>query len=206
MLHYSTIDAKTLELLKQLVLLPEFKQLRLVGGTSLALQIGHRNSIGIDLFGIIDNELKLDQILKPPGKFHLIHKTSHIFICTINDIKVDIVNYSYPWLYDTFFSDNIPLADLEDISAMKLAAITGIGSKNDFIDIYFLLKEFSLQEMLSFYEEKYSDGALFLVLRSLTYFIGADKDADPKMLNEVSWSKIKETIILTINEYFQKRK
>ena len=98
------------------------------------------------------------------------------------------------------------MADLEDISAMKLAAITGIGSKNDFIDIYFLLKEFSLQEMLSFYEEKYSDGALFLVLRSLTYFIGADKDADPKMLNEVSWSKIKETIILTINEYFQKRK
>ena len=78
MLHYSTIDAKTLELLKQLVLLPEFKQLRLVGGTSLALQIGHRNSIGIDLFGNIDNELKLDQILKPPGKFHLIHRTSHI--------------------------------------------------------------------------------------------------------------------------------
>lgn len=206
MLYYSTIDAKTLELLKQLVSLPEFKQLRLVGGTSLALQIGHRNSIDIDLFGLIDDELKLDQILKPLGKFQLVHKTSHIFICTINNIKVDIVNYSYPWLCDTFFSDNIPLANLKDISAMKLAAITGRGSKKDFIDIFFLLKEFSLQEMLGFYKEKYSDGALFLVLRSLTYFIDADKDADPKMLNKVSWSKIKEKIILTINEYFQKGK
>jgi hypothetical protein len=49
MLYYETIDATTLELLKKLFEVPEFKGLRLAGGTSLALQIGHRKSIDLDL-------------------------------------------------------------------------------------------------------------------------------------------------------------
>ncbi len=51
MLYYKTIDSKTLELLKILMKTPEFSGLNLVGGTSLALQIGHRKSVDIDLFG-----------------------------------------------------------------------------------------------------------------------------------------------------------
>ena len=54
MLHYRTIDTKTLELLKKLQKIHEFSNLRLVGGTALALQIGHRKSIDLDLFGIVE--------------------------------------------------------------------------------------------------------------------------------------------------------
>ena len=45
MLHYEAVDSSTLEVLKALLEIPVFSELRLVGGTSLALQIGHRKSI-----------------------------------------------------------------------------------------------------------------------------------------------------------------
>ena len=51
MLSHKTIEPGTLELLKSLKLEPQFSQLRLVGGTSLALQYGHRVSIDLDFFG-----------------------------------------------------------------------------------------------------------------------------------------------------------
>jgi hypothetical protein len=50
MLHYESVDAETLDILKKLQAIPEFSQMRLVGGTALALQIGHRKSE--DLFSI----------------------------------------------------------------------------------------------------------------------------------------------------------
>ena len=62
------------------------------------------------------------------------------------------------------------LAQMEDIAAMKLSAVTGRGTRKDFIDISFLLQHFSLKRMLGFYMQKYYDGSEFLVLKSLTYF------------------------------------
>ena len=64
MLFYETIDATTLELLKKLQSNKVFENLLLVGGTSLALQMGHRVSIDIDLFGKIDiNNIELNKPL-----------------------------------------------------------------------------------------------------------------------------------------------
>ena len=68
-----------------------------------------------------------------------------------------MVNYPYPWLEDQIIEDNLRLAGLKDIIAMKLAAVTGRGSKKDFIDIFFLLKKYSLSEMMGFYKYKYND-------------------------------------------------
>jgi hypothetical protein len=82
-----------------------------------------------------------------------------------------------------------------DIAAMKLNAIAGRGSKKDFIDLYFLLKEFSLAKLLSFYEKKYEDGSVFMVLKSLTYFEDADVQQQPKMFVEFNWELCKKTII-----------
>jgi hypothetical protein len=203
MLYYSTIESKTLELLKNLISIPQLANLRLVGGTSLALQIGHRKSIDIDLFGGIDPDLRLDLILKEIGPLKIIKRSPHIFICTINDIKVDIVNYSYPWLDTQNTIDTIPLASRRDIAAMKLSAITGRGTKKDFIDLYFLLKEFTLEEILHFYQEKYADGAVFLVIRSLAYFADADKEAMPKMIIPLDWLLVKNTIISALNDYMK---
>jgi len=84
---------------------------------------------------------------------------------------------------------------------MKLAAITGRGSKKDFIDIYFLLKHYTFEELLLFYNQKYHDGSTFLVLRSLTYFEDADIELMPKMFENISWDAVKKTIAKTLKEY-----
>ena len=99
--------------------------------------------------------------------------------------------------------DGLRLAGLKDIAAMKLAAVTGRGTKKDFIDIYFLLQQFSLKEMMEFYTKKYADGSTFLVLKSLTYFEDAEPEQEPVMFNNISWAPIKETILKKHSEYLK---
>ena len=116
-------------------------------------------------------------------------------ITKINDIKVDFVNYKYPLLTEYLFIDNIRMLSTKDIAAMKLNAIAGRGSKKDFIDLYFLLNEFSLEEILDFYENKHNDGSGFMVQKSLTYFEDANLQQQPKMYQEFNWETCKQKII-----------
>jgi len=203
MLQYSTIDTKTLELLKKLQKVPDFSNLRLVGGTALALQLGHRKSIDIDLFGKIDSdELAISKELDKIGSVTRLKKSENINIYTINGIKVDIVNYHYKWLEKPIIEDNLILADKKDIAAMKLSAITGRGLKKDFIDLFFLLKHYNLKQMLGFYNQKYYDGSIFMVLKSLSYFDDANNDESPVMLKQENWENIKEYIRNALKLYF----
>ena len=84
---------------------------------------------------------------------------------------------------------------------MKLAAITGRGTRKDFIDLYFLLKRYTLSEMVSYYEKKYSDGSVFLVLKSLTYFDDAEREQTPVMMYHVSWEEVKRTITALVRQF-----
>ena len=202
MLHYQTIDLPTLELLKSLQQIPNFSNLRLAGGTALALQLGHRKSIDLDLFGAINiDELSLSKSLAGFGNPTLLNKSENIYIYLLNGIKVDIVNYHYPWLERELVLDKIVLAGKRDIAAMKLAAITGRGTKKDFIDIYFLLQHFSLEEMLDFYQHKYSEGSKFMVIKSLSYLDDADNEASPVMMIQTPWNDIKKEIMKILTKY-----
>lgn len=205
MLHYKAIDEPTLELLKQLQSIELFKDLRLVGGTSLALQIGHRKSVDLDLFGNIDvNVLEINKALSQTGNVTQLKDSRNIHVYIVNDIKVDVVNYAYPWLQDFILEEGIRLAKCEDIAAMKLSAITGRGTKKDFIDLYFLLKQIPLSRILQLYLDKYSDGSLFMVLKSLLYFEDADLDNMPDMLIPVKWGLVKKAIINAQKEYIKR--
>jgi predicted nucleotidyltransferase component of viral defense system len=173
-----------------------FQNFILVGGTSLALQIGHRNSIDIDLFGDqeINQKIFIDK-LSDFGAVEVSQASKNIMITSINDIKVDFVNYKYPLLSNFKTIDSIRLASLEDIAAMKLNAILGRGSRKDFIDLYFLLNKFSLNQILDFYKKKYIDGSEFLVIKSLSYFADADAQPQPKMYKDFDWEICKQKII-----------
>jgi len=175
---------------------PLFKNFNLVGGTALSLQIGHRNSIDIDLFG--EQEIDQNGFIETLKKFgDVLIKTSskNILITEINTIKVDFVNYKYKLLDKPFEIDQIRMLTDKDIAAMKLNAIAGRGSKKDFIDLFFLLKKYSLNEMISFYNQKYTDGSEFMVQKSLTYFDDADEQLSPKMLDDFNWETCKQKII-----------
>lgn len=196
MLQTQTVVPDLLELLKKIMDEPLFKNFNLVGGTSLALQIGHRNSIDIDLFG--NSEINSDLFIEKLSKFgelKVVQSTKNILITKINEVKVDFVNYKYPLLSQILFVENIRMLSTKDIAAMKLNAIAGRGSKKDFIDLYFLLNEFTLQEILNFYLQKYDDGSSFMVQKSLSYFLDADDQLSPKMYLDFNWETCKQKII-----------
>lgn len=201
MLHLETIEPKTLDLLRKLQALELFAQTRLVGGTALALQLGHRKSIDLDLFGSIED---LPEIIKDEcsslGAFQTSTFSKNFKMFWIDGIKVDTVNYPYAWLDECMIIDGVRLASRRDIAAMKISAIINRGTKKDFIDLYYLLKEFSLQQILQLYMAKYPEGSEFIALKSLTYFEDAESDPMPYMFDAVSWDEIKSAIRATVKK------
>lgn len=202
MLHLSTISTSALELLKQIQSIAEFSELRLVGGTALALQIGHRKSIDLDFFGKVEfEELNTNELFKNFKSAEINLKSKNINIYVINEIKVDFVNYPYPWLHEALVIDGIRMAHKEDIAAMKIAAITGRGSKKDFFDLFFLLKEYSLSEIIDLYKAKYFDASPYLAIKSLSYFDDAEIDPNPDMIQKANWEEVKLFLKKKIKEY-----
>ena len=203
MLFYSTIDSKTLQLLKDIQQLEVFKNFLLVGGTSLALQIGHRTSIDLDLFTSASYDLSTipDQI-KHLGQIRIVNQTPNILNLYLNEIKVDFVSYQYNFLSPGIIEDKIRLASIPDIAAMKLAAITGRGSRKDFIDLYFILQLYSLIELFDFYKTKFPDGSDLLVFKSLTYFDDAEIEPVPNMIKTADWNDVKNKIITETRALF----
>ena len=205
MLSLQTVYPDTLELLKRLSSLSIFQQMRLVGGTALALQYGHRRSVDLDFFGTITCSVdELTEELKAAvGELTLLSASKTIRVYSIQNIKVDIVNYGYGWIDDAVVSDEIILASPKDIAAMKVNAIIGRGTKKDFIDIYFLLRQFTFEQLLQLYLKKYSDGSEYRALLSMTYFDDADSQPMPFMFENVSWQQIKATICTAVEQYNQ---
>lgn len=201
MLHLDTVDDNTLDLLKQIQGNPHFRETRLVGGTALALQIGHRKSIDLDIFGNIELEpMELAQELQAYGNLSTRGSSSRIHRFMLRGVQLDIVKYDYPWLADPVTNEGIRLAGCRDIAAMKLAAITNRGTKKDFIDVSYLLDQFTLQEMLALYTRKFNDGACFTVLKSLAFFDDADADPMPNMLLPFDWEAAKDRLKAAIRQ------
>ncbi len=195
MLHIKTIDPVALGLLKNIQVNAHFSNTRLAGGTALALQIGHRTSIDLDIFGHVGLEpMEIQQELTSYGRVSVRSSTRRIQRLDISNIHVDIVDYGYPWLDNPLTLSGVRLASCRDIAAMKLAAVTNRGTRKDFVDIAFLLEHFTLPEMLAFYDRKFTDGSRFAVLKSLVYFADAEDDPLPNMLVPFNWKAAKKHI------------
>lgn len=203
MFSYRTIAPHTLELLKQLCQEPYLKDCRLVGGTALALQYGHRASVDLDFFGSFGPEVDtLFNVLRPYAEVQKIKDGPNIKVFFMDNIKVDFVNYSiYPWIDKPIEDESLRLASPKDIAAMKINAIEGRGSKKDFVDIYFLLQHYSLDEILSFYSQKFPNYSIYRALKSLIYFADADSKDMPTMFTDVSWDEIKTYIKKTVAKF-----
>ena len=203
MLHFETIAPGTLALLARIQSLPEFAQTRLVGGTSLALQFGHRVSIDLDLFGSWPLGTDLFETLKRVGK---VRKSSgsangRLQFFFVDCVKVDCVAYDeYPWLDPPVEGHGVRLAGLRDIAAMKVNAITNRGTRKDFVDLAFLLERFSMDEIFGWYGEKYAEASPALALRSLSYFVDAEADPLPRMLLPFDWDGAKSRISAAVRE------
>lgn len=200
MLQLQTVEPNTLELLRSLMQKKYLNSFVLVGGTALALQLGNRESIDLDMFSTADfsaNEV-LSSLL---NDYQIVvnNQLTQKLISTINQVKVDFIKFHYPFIRPFVVIENIRMASVEDIAAMKLDAITGRGSKKDFYDLYFLLQQFSIDDLFSFYIEKYPHQTTFHVIRSLTYFEDAEIQPNPIVFDKtITWEVVKHKIITTI--------
>lgn len=198
MLHKETIDAATLELLKRLMGDERLQGFVLVGGTSLALQIGHRISVDLDLF--TEKQFEADELREYLERnYHL--QTDYLAFATvkgeIDGVQVDCIAHAYPWLKPFVLEEGVRLASLEDICAMKLNAIAGNGTRiKDFVDVAYLSSMFSLEQMLKFYEEKYHANPL-MPLKGIVYFADINKNAPVKMANgkPLDWKSIEKRLL-----------
>ena len=205
MLSIQTVYPNTLELLKSLASQPELAQTRLVGGTALALQYGHRQSIDLDFFGLLpDDKEELVEMTKRVGNVLVTNRSKMILQTVINQIKVDFVDYSrYKWIDEPVLGDGFVLASDKDIAAMKVNAIIGRGTRKDFIDLYVLLQHYSLLEIMAFYKQKYPEFSEYRALLSMRYFEDAEMQDVPKMFIDTSWDSMKSTIIEAVKAYQQ---
>jgi hypothetical protein len=178
------------------------QQFVLVGGTALALQIGHRKSIDLDLFSLsdFDTDVLYDKLQRD---YHVELKvqTKGSIIAEIEGIKVDFIRFKYTFAHPLQVEEGIRMLSIHDIAPMKLDAITGRGNKKDFYDLYFLLEYFDLSDILEMYSIKYQHSTVFHVIKSLTWF----EDAEPQMLpdvllKKVTWTQVKKKIELEVSK------
>ncbi|MDA3814792.1 MAG: nucleotidyl transferase AbiEii/AbiGii toxin family protein [Patescibacteria group bacterium] len=122
--------------------------------------------------------------------------------------KVSFLFYSQALLFPLVDFGGVKMASEKDIAAMKLSAISSRGSKKDFIDFYFLLKKYSLEELLEVFEKKYKKIKYNKVhlLKSLAYFSDAEEDPIPVMIEDVDWEEIKKELKEKIAEFLRKQK
>lgn len=196
MLHLATIEPFILGLLKSLMEKDYLEPFVLVGGTALALQIGHRRSVDLDMFTTADVDMEV-LLEKLRHDYQVIEKvkTKGSLISDIDTIKTDFIRFKYAFNRPIMTIDGIRLLDIEDIAPMKLDAITGRGSKKDFYDLYFLLERYSLEDLLDFYAAMYQHSTVFQVIKSLTWFADAEPQIPPDVMNKkVTWGKVKKRI------------
>jgi hypothetical protein len=207
MLHTETIDQSTLELLIQLQQKEYLKEFYLVGGTALALKMGHRKSVDLDLFSNFSfDTVQLLENLSADFSFSLFFSANNVLKGSIRGVQIDIVAHRYPLICDPIITDSICMLSVEDIAAMKLNAITVSGQRvKDFIDIYYLLETYSIGEMIGFYKKKYSQYNEANVLKSLCWFREADLSDWPVLIKtpKLGWGTIKKKILEATGAYLQ---
>lgn len=195
MLQTKTITPEALALLTQLMSDSALDRFILVGGTSIALQLGHRISLDLDLFSNqAFNENDLTEHLRTRYLFELDFLDKETVKGEIEGIKVDCIAHKYPWLSSPEVYGGIRLAAFDDMAAMKLNAVVGNGTRiKDYIDIAWLSTKISLNDMLSAYQAKYRANPV-MAMKAITWFDDINRNEPVKMLDKQNfqWKTIRK--------------
>ena len=173
MIYKETVSKEMWKLLQRLMEDEMLKDYILVGGTALALRLGHRLSVDIDLFTTkaFDSKMMLKYLqdnYSVQEKGNRLHNNT--VLTYIDDIKVDIVTHNYPLLNSVENIEGVRMISNEDIGAMKLHAIHQSGDRyKDFVDMYFLLEHEPLKFYLEAYQKKYDKDPYWASIGLKTY-------------------------------------
>ncbi len=198
-MYPETINKKTKYVLEKIAASNDslLKKFYLAGGTALAIQLGHRESIDLDWFTKGDYSTSiLKNKLARLGKFKLDSEEQGTVNGKLDRVKVSFFSYDYGLAFPLISFSGIKLSDERDIAAMKIDAISSRGSKKDFIDLYFLLEKYPLKKLLGFFEKKYKNIEYnkLHILKSLVYFEDAESEPMPVMIKKMDWENVKKVI------------
>lgn len=212
-LFYNTVTPGLRLILSDLMRQNVFDDFRLVGGTALSLQLGHRQSVDIDLFTdktygtadfkVIENYLRSQYPYFEDHAGDLIGMGKSYYLGQNNYdcVKLDVY-YTDPFMRPEKRIDGIRMADREDILAMKLEVVSRTGRKKDFWDLHELMETYSLEQMLALHAER--NPILHdkeLILEKLCHFEAADGDFEPLCLRNKHWELIKLDFLDAVKAY-----
>lgn len=198
-MHPETLERETARVLARIAestLIAEGSGIYLAGGTALALQLGHRQSVDLDFFCEKGLPGGITESLRALGTLAVNKEDPTTFDGTLDGVKVSFFGYEYARLFPTIPFEGIPLADPRDIAAMKILAISQRCTKKDFIDLFILLRTYRLSEILDLFDQKYKPVSYLRthLLKSITYFVEAETEPMPRMLDSLTWVEVKKSL------------
>ena len=192
------LEALKLEQKKIFAKLGEFPDFYLVGGTALALQIGHRISVDFDLFSKEDIPRtllpKVKRVFRDMEVKVIINHLEQLSVKT-GETKIDFVKYNFPLILKLIEFKDVKILPVAEIAAMKAYTLNYRGSLKDYIDLYFVLKRkhTSLKEIKEIGEAKYKNDFNFrLFLEQILYLEGFKEEKIEFLKEKVTKKEIQE--------------
>jgi predicted nucleotidyltransferase component of viral defense system len=211
--HWEALTPATQEAFHLLGRLELTKRFYLAGGTGLALHFGHRFSVDLDFFSADADSVNPDErsalrsLLDDPT-LDITYDKDSTFVVTWRGVGISFFRLNlYPLVKPTLLLENIHLASIEEIGAMKLAAIIDRGTRKDMVDLYFILQQVSLDMLFQVAAVKYSKVRTFAVsaTRAMAYFEDAESLPMPQMIDKTPWSKMKKFLEIKAVEAGRRR-
>ncbi len=204
MLYLNTVSNELLEIAKTVTALPEIMPFRMVGGTALALQIGHRESVDIDFFcNEKRDKSRVATALQKKFPNEAINTSEYRVYGIIHGVKVELFDdWHTPFIHEPVIEEGFRLASLLDIASLKLDAIVERREKKDYIDLYFLFNRLGAETILDHYRKSNP----FISQQSIVFALGevniarTNKSVMPKMMVDVSWNEVEKTILEVAKE------
>ena len=184
------------------------KNIYLGGGTALAIQMGHRTSVDLDFFSEQEPQMQLAVAGLATAIDNIVIKRAekHTLFAEVGDTDISLFYYPYKLLNPLIEVDSLYLASVEDIIAMKMAAIIQRGTRRDFIDIFYLMGKYNVGQILEFTEKKFPGYQDVMALKALVYFDDADDEEETARGITVfdknfSWEAVKKKIFEEVEGY-----
>jgi len=195
-LCFDAVQPALSTLLKRLMAMEELRDFYLVGGTALALRLGHRYSVDLDLFTSEPfDSAALSKELTRQLRMEQAESMQNMVRGLVGGIKLECIARKYPLLEAVETVEGIRMASLKDLAAFKGNTIANRGAKKDFWDLHALMNEFTREDILGLCEQKYQGESVWNLEKSMVYFDDADLDPDPRDLKGRTWKQIKHDLI-----------
>ncbi|MCX6780992.1 MAG: nucleotidyl transferase AbiEii/AbiGii toxin family protein [Candidatus Magasanikbacteria bacterium] len=197
MMHESALNAATHVAFQKMVRAAFLKKFYLAGGTALALQYGHRESVDLDFF--CARSFKTESLiaaLSKLGKFKLVNEEENTVDGILDGVKVSFFSYPYKLLRKTKMFEGVAVASVADIACMKINAIAGSTARKDFIDLFFIVEHegWQIEDVLHLCNKKFGASARdpYHILKALCFFEEADYQPEVVTKPVVKWAAIKK--------------